>query len=110
MPRRGGLTLAGMNELNSVQAPLISTLVQAGWTHVPGDHLDRASEQPLVESEVVDALIRLNPLIAEDPSRVDEVMPALRALTLGARNDGLVAANRDFTQWLRGLHHHEFVG
>jgi type I restriction enzyme R subunit len=99
-----------MGELNSVQAPLVKALVGAGWIHVPGDDLDRSHEQPFIEGDVVDALVRLNPAIADDPGRVDEILPRLRAVTLGARGDGLVETNQMFAQWLRGFTDHEFVG
>lgn len=102
--------MSGMGELNSVQAPIVKALVGAGWTHVPGDDLDRPLEQPFVEPEVIDALVRLNPAIAEDPDRVDEILPALRTITLGARGDGLVETNQMFAQWLRGFKDHEYVG
>lgn len=102
--------MVGMGEILSVQTPLVAALVEAGWTHIPGEQLDREQEQPFVESDLVAALIRLNPAIAEEPSRADELLPQLRALTLTAVNDGLVEANRDFAYWLRGLHDHEYVG
>lgn len=102
--------MSGLGELNSVQAPLIQALAGIGWTHVPGEKLDRAIEQPFIESEVTAALTRLNPRIAEDPTRVDEVLRPLRALTLAPDNDGLVETNRDFAQWLRGLISHTYVG
>lgn len=99
-----------MNELNSVQTPLIEALNTIGWTHVRGDELCRTIEQPFVEPEVIAALQRLNPQIAANPARVDEILPALRMLTLAVSNDGLVETNRDFAQWLRGFHDHEYVG
>src|SRR4051812_42953510 len=99
-----------MGEILSVQTPLVEALASIGWNHVPGEGLDRAIEQPFVESGVVAALRRLNPLIESDPSRIDEVLRPLRALTLAAGENGLVETNRDFAQWLRGLHDHQFVG
>lgn len=99
-----------MGELVSVQKPLVEALVSVGWRHVPGETLKRAPEQPFIESEVVAALRRLNPLIAAKPERVDEVLRPLRALSLASVDNGLVATNRDFAQWLRGQHVHEFIG
>ena len=93
--------MAGFSEANSVQAPILALLRAAGWTHIPGEKLNRAEEQPSVESEVVAALARLNPSVAEDPSRADEVLARLRMLTLTAAEDGLVAANRAFMEWLK---------
>ena len=56
------------------------------------------------------ALARLNPLIAEQPGRVDEVLPKLRAVALSAVNDGVVAANERMTTWLRGHQTLKFIG
>ena len=100
--------MAVIGELNSVQAPLVEAMKEVGWTYVPGHALDRAEEQPFVESEVIAALSRLNPAVGSNPVRVDEVMGHLRALTLATANDGLVETNREFTRWLRGLHTHTF--
>lgn len=102
--------MAGMGEIQSVQTPLVQALTSVGWKHVPGHQLDREFEQPFVESELVAALIRLNPLIAEQLERVEEILRPLRALTLAPANDGLVETNRMFAQWLRGLHDHQYIG
>ena len=56
----------------------------------------------LVESWVREALIRLNPEIAAQPDRADEVLYKLRAIVLAVRSDGLIRANEEFTAWLRG--------
>lgn len=102
--------MTGIGELNSVQAPLVKALAQAGWMHVPGKELNRTFEEPFVESDLVEALVRLNPTIAEDPERADEILPRLRALTLTVRDDGLVETNRAFMSWLRGEQTYQFVG
>ena len=68
-----------------------------GWTYIPGKNLARSTDEVLIESHVTDALVRLNPLIAIEPSRLDEVMPKLRAVILSAVNDGVVAANERMT-------------
>ncbi len=59
---------------------------------------------------LVRALTRLNPEIAADPSRVDQVLPQLRAAILSAGDDGLMAANERMTGWLRGHEAVKFVG
>src|SRR5699024_11985931 len=56
----------------SVQAPLVQALADVGWTHVPGHELDRDEASPFLESDIVDALVRLNPLMAEEPERSEE--------------------------------------
>ena len=56
----------------------------------------------LVEPWLREALIRLNPEIAAQPDRADEVLYKLRAIVLSVRSDGLIRANEEFTAWLRG--------
>ncbi|MFX0538581.1 type I restriction endonuclease subunit R [Ornithinimicrobium sp. Y1847] len=102
--------MSGMGELLSVQAPLVAAMVEQGWRHVPGNELTRDDVDPFVEDEVVAALIRLNPAIDEDHERVHEVLRQLRTLPLAAVDSGLVEANRDFADWLRGNRTHEYVG
>lgn len=102
--------MSGMGEIASVQAPLVQALADVGWTHVPGHELDRDEASPFLESDIVDALVRLNPLMAEEPERAQEIMRRLRTLPLAVTDVGLVAANRDFASWLRGLNTHEYIG
>ena len=80
----------------AVQAALVGRLTKPdlGWTFVAGGSLARDSDSVLIEPEIVGALVRLNPVVAEDPARVDEVLPKLRAAILGVRDDGLMEANR----------------
>ena len=100
------------NEVSTVQAAIVDRLIKPdlGWTIVPGNQLDRHDRLVLIESEVKAALRRLNPAIARQPSRVDEVLPKLRAAILSVTNDGLVAANERMTTWLRGLETIHYVG
>ena len=88
-----------------------SSLVAAG-VNVVTDHpiLNRQYEEVLAEPVLVEALVRLNPEIAADPSRVDQVLPLLRAAILSASDDGLMAANERMTGWLRGHEAVKFVG
>jgi len=51
---------------------------------------------------VHEALIRLNPEIAAQPDRAEDVLYKLRAIIMGVRSDGLVKANEEFTAWLTG--------
>ncbi len=97
---------------SSVQAALVDRLTKPdlGWRSIPGVQLDRTPDAVLVESEVVAALVRLNPLVAEQPSRVDEVLPRLRATILSVANDGLIEANRRLMGWLRGTETIRFAG
>jgi type I restriction enzyme R subunit len=72
------------------------------WTYVAGTALPRQPVEVMVEPWVREALIALNPEIAEQPERADEVIYALRAILLSVQGDGLVRANENFTTWLRG--------
>jgi type I restriction enzyme, R subunit len=73
-----------------------------GWQYIPSDKLPRQASEVLVEVQLRDALVRLNPEIAEQPERADEVIYKLRAILLSVHGDGLVRANEEFTAWLRG--------
>lgn len=73
-----------------------------GWHHLPAEHIPRLSHEVLVEPWIREALIHLNPEIAADPDRADEVFYKLRAIVLAVRSDGLIKANEEMTAWLRG--------
>lgn len=73
-----------------------------GWRRVASAEIPRQHQDVLVESWVREALIRLNPEIAAQPDRADEVLYKLRAIVLSVRSDGLIRANEEFTAWLRG--------
>jgi type I restriction enzyme R subunit len=96
----------------AVQAALVERLTKPdlGWTSLPGAALDRPFDSVLIESDVIAALARLNPAIAEKPERVDEVLPRLRAAIISVRDDGLVEANRRLVGWLRGHETVRFTG
>ena len=73
-----------------------------GWHFLSRRHLPRQAHEVLVEDHVREALIRLNPEIAAQPDRVDDVLYRLRAILMGVRTDGLVKANEEFAAWLCG--------
>lgn len=73
-----------------------------GWYYVGPADLPRQAQEALVEPYLRDALIRLNPDIAANPSRVDDVLYRLRAIVMSARSDGLVKANEEFAAWMLG--------
>jgi type I restriction enzyme R subunit len=74
----------------------------APWAYVSSLDVPRKTNEVMVESWLRLALIHLNPEIAEQPDRADEVVYALRAILLSVQADGLVRANENFTEWLRG--------
>ncbi|WP_153392717.1 type I restriction endonuclease subunit R [Ornithinicoccus halotolerans] len=102
--------MVGFNEATTVQDPVIDLLKDRGWRHVPGHQLARGTEQVFVESALVDALVRLNPVIAERPERAEEVLAQLRMLVLSVADEGLVETNRAFASWLRGMATYQFTG
>jgi type I restriction enzyme R subunit len=73
-----------------------------GWRYVPPAKVPRQIQEVLVEHWLRDALIRLNPEIAAQADRADEVLYKLRAIILSVRSDGLIRANEEMTAWMRG--------
>ena len=78
------------------------SVLGAGWHYLVSQDLPRQANDVFVESFVSDALIRLNPEIATNPDHAEEVLYKLRAIVLAVRNDGVISANEQFTEWLRG--------
>ncbi|MAE63795.1 MAG: DEAD/DEAH box helicase, partial [Phycisphaeraceae bacterium] len=77
-------------------------IVGSGWHFLSPSNLPRQAQESLVEDHLREALIRLNPTITAEPSRVDDVLYRLRAVILAVRSDGLVKANEEFAAWLTG--------
>ncbi|MDJ0350594.1 HsdR family type I site-specific deoxyribonuclease [Cryobacterium sp. PH29-G1] len=72
-------------------------------TFVPGHELPRRTDEVMLEGVVKGALIRLNPEIAADPDKADEVTYLLRAILIAARTSPHpVVANEAFMAWLTG--------
>lgn len=71
------------------------------WNYVQADLLPRDMTEVFVEKELKEALCRLNPAIAAQPDRADEVIHKLRAILITVNNVGLVRANQEFARWLR---------
>jgi type I restriction enzyme R subunit len=70
------------------------------WKFASGKELDRTEEDVLLTSDVRQALLDLNPDIAAQPERADEVLYKLQALLVSASGSGLVRANEEFRAWL----------
>lgn len=77
-------------------------LVQNKWTFVPTNQLIRKNNDPIVETKLKEALIRINPEIKQATSRADEVIRRLREIIVNAKHRGIVRANEEFFEWLRG--------
>ena len=73
-----------------------------GWRRLASADSPRQPQEVLVESWVRDALIRLNPEIADQPDRADEVLYKLRAIVLSVRSEGLIRANEEMMAYIRG--------
>jgi len=108
----------GFNELNSVEHYIIHQLsgvnlnadhlaekkpgYGSGWIYKSSEELQRGVNEVLLESEVKEALIRLNPEIAKHNELADEVIYKLRAILLSVNQVGLVRANEELFKWLTG--------
>jgi type I restriction enzyme R subunit len=93
------------NEQNTVEDFLRDRLMRGGegrpaWKFASGKELDRGEEDVLLSGDVRRALIDLNPGIAAQPERVDEVLYKLQAIIVSAAGGGLVHANEEFRAWL----------
>ena len=88
--------MAKFNEDNTIEKMVLSSLSNNGWNYIPAEELPRAYSDVMVEPMVKDALIRLNPEIAAEPSRADEVIYRLRTLVLTVQPHDLVTQNELF--------------
>jgi type I restriction enzyme R subunit len=108
----------GFNELNSLEHYIIhqlsginlntssvsepKTAYGTEWVYKSSDEIQRGVNEVLVESELKEALIRLNPDIAAKPELADEVIYKLRAVLIAVNQIGLVKANEEFFKWMTG--------
>ncbi len=86
---------SNFNEQN-VEDMVIHAVQSNGWDYIQADNLPRKDSDVLVEPYLRDALIRLNPCIAENPSHADTVIYKLRALISTVRPHDLVTQNERF--------------
>ena len=87
-------------EEDTTEQMILTTLQRNGWKYISAEQLQRDYSDVYVESMVKDALIRLNPVIAEDESKADEVIFKLRALFLSTNPQNLVTQNEAFKQFV----------
>ncbi|MFC1997642.1 type I restriction endonuclease subunit R [Chloroflexota bacterium] len=92
---------SGISETSAPYLPVGRSSTGVGWHYVPAIDLPRRINDVFIEEYVRQALIRLNPSIAENSPRADEILYKLRAIVLAVRSDGLIRANEEFTAWLR---------
>lgn len=90
------------DEQNTVQRQITNVLTTAlGWRFVDGRDLNRSIRDVFLPEELSAALERLNPEIAAEPERAEEVLYRLNAILLAVGTDGLVRANQTMMDWLR---------
>jgi len=93
--------LSGVN-LNSSELQDQEEIYGAQWQYKSAAELNRSLNEVLIEQEVKDALIRLNPEIAAKSDLADEVIYRLRTILISVSQTGLVKANEEFFKWLSG--------
>jgi len=108
----------GFNELNSVEHYIIHQLsgvnlnisvinepaigYEAEWTYKSATELNRSVNEVLIEQDLIEALIRLNPEINKNHALAEEVIYSLRSILISVNQVGLVKANEEFFKWLCG--------
>ena len=90
--------MALFNEATTVRDFMYQKIADNGWKAIEGKGLDRKTTDPCIPSEVEEALIRLNPVLAKNPGRVNEVLPKIMNTIYKANSEGLMSANKDFIQ------------
>ncbi len=97
------LTGINLNTIDNgmVKEDSVAYVDETQWRYVQPDLLPRDISDVLWEKELKDSLCRINPFIASNPERADEVIHKLRAIIITVGNVGLVRANEEFARWLR---------
>lgn len=89
-----------MFDEDTLEQFVIDILKNNGWKYIPALELPRMFSDVLVEPMVKEALIRLNPEIAAEPSRADEVIFKLRSLIISVQPHNLVTQNELFKKFI----------
>ncbi len=89
-----------MFDENDFENMIIENLSKNGWNYVPAEDIPRQYSDVMVEPMVRDALIRLNPEIALEPSLADEVIYKLRTVILSVQPHNLVTQNELFKKMI----------
>lgn len=91
------------NEANSVRDMVKDEIEKLGADFIAGTELDRDAKDVLLGGSVRAALARLNPDIAADPDKAEQVLYHLNVIVRDARqNPHPVTQNEEFMEWLRG--------
>ena len=97
-----GVNLNAADPTSSVVKEDAATYGSFPWQYRSAAELNRPTDQVLLEGELREALIRLNPVITANPTLADEVIYKLRAIFIAAHQTGLVRANEEFYAWISG--------
>lgn len=90
--------MAYFNEENTVEQMLINAAGQCGWIYVEPQFVPRLPDEVLVVEWLMEALLALNPITAE---QAEQVIYKLRAcITSGGASDELITANDKFRKLL----------
>jgi type I restriction enzyme R subunit len=94
-----------IHKLSGVNLNVKSTggnLDSYNWIYKAPEKLNRDINDVLIEEEVKEALINLNPEIKKKSELADEVIYKLKSIINSVNRVGLVKANEEFFEWLRG--------
>ena len=95
--------LSGVNlNTHSDSASSSETGYSSMWQYKSSSEINRGVNEVIVETELKEALIRLNPEISEKEDLADEVIYKLRAILISVNQIGLVKANEEFFKWMSG--------
>lgn len=86
------------NETNTVEPLIIQALIESGWKYVKPEDLNRPFSSVMQEDLLKEALIKINPEIAEDVSRAEEVIRRLRTVIISSENHNLIRQNELFKE------------
>lgn len=95
------LSGVNLNQVKSGQVAEAAAPYGYTWEYVPAEVLSRDSSEVLLEKELKESLIHLNPSIRQNPDYANEVIRKLRSIIIAVSNVGLVRANEEFARWLR---------
>ena len=91
------------NEENTVEHLVRDILTnQLNWKFISRENLDRKESQVIVENILSKNIENLNPEITLDSGRLDEVLYKLTSIIFSVNDVGLIKANEEFSQWLKG--------
>jgi type I restriction enzyme R subunit len=94
--------MSGVNLNQSAHVEQPKKAYGAEWVYQSPEQLNRGVNEVLLESELKESLIKLNPEIAAKPELADEVIYKLRAILISVNQVGLVKANEEFFKWMVG--------